>query len=208
MGVLLCNSENATSNYLAHHGVLGMSWGKKNGPPYPLNASGKAALRKQKRDARALKKLQRQQRKQQKREIEEERRQELNRTLDEKRKAKMQRDKERIMRSASANELAKYKGLWTNDELRYIAERLRLEQNISSYQKEITPKLDQLDRLTKKVERVATYGERGIKAWNVFAKLVNAVRDSEGKEGKEGHLPVIGEKKNKDKENKNKDNNN
>ena len=117
-------------------------------------------------------------------------------------------DKERIMRSASANELAKYKGLWTNDELRYIAERLRLEQNISSYQKEITPKLDQLDRLTKKVERVATYGERGIKAWNVFAKLVNAVRDSEGKEGKEGHLPVIGEKKNKDKENKNKDNNN
>lgn len=27
------------SNYLAHHGILGMKWGVKNGPPYPLGAS-------------------------------------------------------------------------------------------------------------------------------------------------------------------------
>lgn len=26
------------SNYLAHHGILGQRWGKKNGPPYPLDA--------------------------------------------------------------------------------------------------------------------------------------------------------------------------
>lgn len=26
-------------NYLAHHGILGMKWGVKNGPPYPLGAS-------------------------------------------------------------------------------------------------------------------------------------------------------------------------
>ena len=25
-------------NYLAHHGVLGQKWGKRNGPPYPLDA--------------------------------------------------------------------------------------------------------------------------------------------------------------------------
>ena len=31
------------SNYLAHHGILGMSWGKKNGPPYPLGASDHSA---------------------------------------------------------------------------------------------------------------------------------------------------------------------
>ena len=26
------------SNYLMHHGILGQRWGKKNGPPYPLDA--------------------------------------------------------------------------------------------------------------------------------------------------------------------------
>lgn len=34
---------------LYHHGVDGMRWGKRNGPPYPLDAQGKAALRAQKK---------------------------------------------------------------------------------------------------------------------------------------------------------------
>lgn len=25
------------STYLQHHGILGQKWGKKNGPPYPLD---------------------------------------------------------------------------------------------------------------------------------------------------------------------------
>lgn len=30
------------NNYLAHHGILGQKWGKRNGPPYPLDASQKS----------------------------------------------------------------------------------------------------------------------------------------------------------------------
>lgn len=31
--------NNIYANYLRHHGILGMKWGKQNGPPYPLGAS-------------------------------------------------------------------------------------------------------------------------------------------------------------------------
>ena len=30
--------SSAHNDYLAHHGVLGQKWGKRNGPPYPLGA--------------------------------------------------------------------------------------------------------------------------------------------------------------------------
>lgn len=32
--------------YLAHHGILGMKWGRKNGPPYPLDAEDHSAAEK------------------------------------------------------------------------------------------------------------------------------------------------------------------
>jgi hypothetical protein len=38
-----------SNNYLEHHGVDGQKWGKRNGPPYPLNSEGKADLIKQRK---------------------------------------------------------------------------------------------------------------------------------------------------------------
>ena len=34
------------ANYLYHHGIRGMSWGKRNGPPYPLGFSAHSAKEK------------------------------------------------------------------------------------------------------------------------------------------------------------------
>lgn len=38
-----------TEEDIQHHGVQGQSWGIRNGPPYPLNIKGKAALNRQKK---------------------------------------------------------------------------------------------------------------------------------------------------------------
>ena len=34
------------SNYLEHHGILGMKWGQRNGPPYPLGSEDHSASEK------------------------------------------------------------------------------------------------------------------------------------------------------------------
>lgn len=39
-------SKLSPQEYLVHHGILGQKWGKKNGPPYPLNASDHSASEK------------------------------------------------------------------------------------------------------------------------------------------------------------------
>lgn len=45
-----------SSNYLVHHGRLGMHWGKRNGPPYPLDFKKLSAEEKQKAKEETIRK--------------------------------------------------------------------------------------------------------------------------------------------------------
>lgn len=174
MNVFVCNSENATSQgYLAHHGVDGQQWGQRNGPPYPLNKGGKAALRKQKKQARLEKK------------------EEKKRQIQEKKEAKLKADKERIIRSGTAQEAMQYKGMWTNEELRRMMDRMNLEQSLARYSaSEKKSVMDIIDKASRTASRMSDMGERFIKSYNTIAKVYNATESRKGELARE--LPIIG----------------
>lgn len=45
------------SNYLQHHGIEGMQWGVRRGPPYPLSGNGKSSGTKKKKPTKRVKKM-------------------------------------------------------------------------------------------------------------------------------------------------------
>jgi hypothetical protein len=101
------------SDELYHHGVEGQSWGKRHGPPYPLDSnSSKQAARKRKAAAKAA-------RKQSKR--------------DKKKAEQEKKTREGIKKALEDGDLKavnKYKSKMTNDELRTAIERLNLMMKI------------------------------------------------------------------------------
>ena len=108
---------------LSHHGVLGMSWGRRHGPPYPLGGVDKRVARaeaKRKREKeRRLKKLQKaakKARKLKKREAKE--------------VADIQKKKQKLVKKGDMDAIKKNAKLFTNEELQYIVERDEAKRSI------------------------------------------------------------------------------
>lgn len=108
--------ETYEEDSLEHHGVLGMSWGRRHGPPYPLGGVDKRVARaeaKRKREKeRRLKKLQRAAKKARKL-----------KKREEKQAADIQKKKQKLVKKGDMDAIKKNAKLFTNEELQYIVER-------------------------------------------------------------------------------------
>lgn len=101
---------------LYHHGVLGMSWGDRNGPPYPLSGSAKKIAR-----AEAKKKIERERRLEKMRKAAAAKRKEEARAA--KKQAKIDKKKAKILAKNNLEKLYKNKKLFTNEEIASAVER-------------------------------------------------------------------------------------
>ena len=97
------------NNYISHHGIPGMKWGKQNGPPYPLGSSQMSFLERR----RAKKAAKTEAKKEQAARKAEER-------------------KNRAITSGDAHHVYSERRNMTNQELRQAIERIELERKLTS----------------------------------------------------------------------------
>lgn len=155
---------------LYHHGILGMSWGDRHGPPYPLQGDDKAASRadakkklarernlekarkaaakKRKEAAKEVKRLEKAQTKQAK----------LERKAAE-REAKDMALKKKLLDRGDINDIRRHAELFTNEELKYAIQRAELIGDRGDKKKEKEPEIpskSKLERAADLMSKIAT----------------------------------------------------
>lgn len=141
-GICMRAVTNSVENELSHHGILGMSWGKRFGPPYPLGGVDKKvaraeAKRKKQQEKRiaALQKAAKKARKAKMKAAKKEKK-----ALE--KQVKINEQKQKLLEEDNYKKIMKNRKLFTNEELKYIKERH--DQQIA----------DKLDRMINRAAKV------------------------------------------------------
>lgn len=147
-----------TNRDISHHGTDGQKWGIRNGPPYPLTREGRAAIRKQRAEKKAAKKAEAERKLQLKKEKEE---------------VAFKAKKEKMIMGASASEIMKHRGEWTNEELKRIADRLELEIKISSKIPKKKAVYDTLEKFNKYTKLASSFTKDVSSIYSNILKIYN-----------------------------------
>lgn len=174
-------------DYVAHHGIIGMKWGDRNGPPYPLGSSEHASVTKSaspeaKAEARARgggvieSNNTANAKPQNKRKMSFFQRQRAKKNLKKAREAAAQKrisdkEKERLVNEGSAEDIYKRRNELSEDQKRRAITRLLLDQQLTQ--------LSENERRNKKtkVEKLMNAVEKTSKAIGTTVTLANNVKN-------------------------------
>lgn len=151
---------------LYHHGIKGQSWGAQNGPPYPLNAAGKASFRKRLKARMKAAVDDHKQRKAAKKAVK----------LEEKEVAKAEKRKETLDKLAtSPTALYKNRNAYTTQELKDALDRINTEQKLHEMS------IKELNRGKDVIDTIVGYGQTAVKAYATGAQLKKDMNSLFGK---------------------------
>lgn len=191
------------SNYLAHHGILGMKWGirRYQNPDGSLTSEGKLrynqdgskktfkerreAIKKRKKQMKSLAKA----------------RAARNKANAAKQESNdFSKKKEEILRSGDPKQILKYRKYMTDNEMNSALNRIRNEQALKDMVKASEKSgIDKIDGLMKTVGKVQNWAEIGIKTYDTTADLYNTfIAQNEDEKWKKIRSGKKNKKKNKD----------
>ncbi len=169
-------SDDICEEELYHHGVLGQSWGRRHGPPYPLDGVDKKIARaeaKRKREKeRRLKKLQRAAKKARKL-----------KKKQEKQEADTLKKKQKLVKSGDMDKIRKNADLFNNDELQYILERDAMKRGLGGEKERTTD--EKFDLAMKRMGQIADIAVKGGQVFSAMkqgAEMVSAFHGVKVKE--------------------------
>lgn len=173
--------EDEMEDELEHHGVKDMSWGERNGPPYPLKGIDKkiarAQYRKEKERKKRLKKLQKAAKKARKLKQKEERTQE-----------QIRKKKQQLVKKGDLAEIRKNIDLFTNEELEYIVNRDEQKRQLkSNKERDTDEKMELFMKRFTQVADMAAKSQEVLRAVKIGSEIVgqvkaNKVKDIEAEE--------------------------
>lgn len=143
-GICMRAVTNSVENELSHHGILGMSWGKRFGPPYPLGGVDKkvarAEAKRKKQQEKRIAALQKAAKKARKAKVKAAKK-EKKRLAEEE---KIMKKKEELLKRDNYKEIMKNSKYFTTEELKYLKDRH--DQQVA----------DKLDRMISKATKITT----------------------------------------------------
>ena len=168
--------EEEPEDELEHHGVKDMSWGERNGPPYPLRGIDKkiarAQYRKEKERKKRLKKLQKAAKKARKLKQKEERTQE-----------QIRKKKQQLVKKGNMEEIRKNADLFTNEELEYIVDRDNKKRSLKSNQeRDKDEKIELFMKRFGQFANIASDSQKVLTAVKMGAEIVGQVKANKVKD--------------------------
>ena len=169
---------------LTHHGVKGMRWGVRR---TPAQLGHKVAKKKKTSSVgdslrEGVQKLNTSFKKMKKRRVQQknaERAREAKKTKEE-----YEAEKKKALESGTAADVLKFKGKLTNQELNNAVNRLNMESQLAQINaRTVKTGMDKAENLMNNIGRMKDMAEKGISAWNTFAKVHNSLSPND--------LPVI-----------------